>query len=143
MQFIKCTHRPFAALSLLISYSTSMIVSYYLCFTSGLFIERAEQLTLLFSESVCLRPAGLYTKCQTNLSKNHSIQEGSDFESMNRHPPVFTHTPVIVMGITQGYADVSAGTACVLLTQCGQDSCQYCVRITRSWSGQTRLPFIF
>lgn len=48
---------PFAALSFLISYSTSMIVSYYLCFTGGLFIERAEQLTLLFSELVCLRPA--------------------------------------------------------------------------------------
>lgn len=73
---------PLTALSFLISYSTSMIVSYYLCFTGGLFIERAEQLTLLFSKPFCLRPAGLYTKCQTNLSKNHSIQEESDLECL-------------------------------------------------------------
>lgn len=63
-------HSPFAALSFLISDSTSMIVSYYPCFTGGLFIERAEQLTLLFSKSLCLRPAGLYTKCQTSLGRN-------------------------------------------------------------------------
>ena len=78
---------PFAALSFLVSYSTSMIVSYYLCFTGVLFIERAEQLTLLFSKSFCLGPAGLYTKCQTNLSKNRSIQEESDLECLYKHIP--------------------------------------------------------
>ena len=84
---------PFAALSFLISYSTSMIVSYYLCFTGVLFIERAEQLTLLFSKSFCLGPAGLYTKCQTNLSKNRSIQEESDLECLYKHIPtcIYTH----------------------------------------------------
>jgi hypothetical protein len=83
---------PFAALSFLISYSTSMIVSYYLCFTGGLFIERAEQLSLLFSKSFCLRPAGLCTKCQANLSKNRSIQDESDLECVYKHTPTCSYT---------------------------------------------------
>lgn len=102
---------PFTALSFLISYSTSMIVSYYLCFTGGLFIERAEQLTLLFSKSLCLRPAGLYTKCQTNLSKNYSIQEASDLECINIHPPVLMCTSGAVMRISQEHGDVKAESA--------------------------------
>lgn len=83
---------PFAALSFLISYSTSMIVSYYLCFTGVLFIEGAEQLTWLFSKSFCLGPAGLYTKCQTNLSKTRSIQEESDLECLYTHRPTCIYT---------------------------------------------------
>lgn len=83
---------PLTALSLLISDSTSMIVGYYLYFTGGLFIERAEKPALLFSKSFCLKPAGLYTKCQTNLSKNSSIQGESDLERVYKHPPpVLTH----------------------------------------------------
>lgn len=69
-----------------------MIVSYYLYFTGVLFIERAEQLTWLFSKSFCLGPAGLYTKCQTNLSKNRSIQEESDLECLYKHTHLYLHT---------------------------------------------------
>jgi hypothetical protein len=83
---------PLTALSLLISYSTSTIAGYYLYFTGGLFIERAEKPTLLFSKSFCLKPAGLYTKCQTNLSKNSSIHGESDLARVYKHPPTCAYT---------------------------------------------------
>lgn len=93
---------PLTVLFFLISYTTSTIVSYYLYFTGGLFIERAEKPTLLFSKSFCLKPAGLYTKCQTNLSKNSSIQGESDLECVYKHPPTCVYTYLIVTGISQG-----------------------------------------
>lgn len=43
---------PFAALSFLISYSTSMIVSYYPCFTGGLFIESRATDIVIFGISL-------------------------------------------------------------------------------------------
>lgn len=132
---------PFAALSFLISYSTSMIVSYYPCFTGGLFIERAEQLTLLFSESVCLRPAGLYTKCQSNSSQNHSIQEESDLGCVYKHIPTSMDThPVTAMGLPRDTEMLKLAQLTYILYNSVRTCC---VLVTHSWWRQMRFPFIF